>query len=235
MDGTLKPPEASELPASAANGGATTVLVAGGQDIFLEGLALLVGTLPRCVVVGTARDGAEVVELSQGLTPQVIVMDARLPTMGGADATTRVLAVRPEVAVVMVSTLADDDSLLAALRAGARGYVLKEAPKTELLRALEAAAHGDAYFGHMVAERVREVVCALTASVLPPFPLLTPREREVLTLVGKEMRNLEIARHLHVSPKTVRNHVSNILGKLEVRSRGEAAVKARQAGLCPRT
>lgn len=210
----------------------TTVLVVDDHELFVEGLALLVATVPSCRVVGVAHDGQQAVEMARELKPQVILMDARLPGLSGAEATARILADRPETAVVIVSMFADDDSVFRALRAGARGYVLKGATKAELGRAIEAAANGEAFFGHAVVERFRYFFSAPTSSAgALPFPDLTPREREVLTLVARDLHNAEIARRLQVTPKTVRNHVSNILGKLAVPSRNDAARQARAAGL----
>lgn len=212
--------------------GQTTVLVVDDHELFLEGLALLVGTVPSCRVVGVAHDGAQAVAMARELRPQVVLMDARLPGLSGAEATARIVADRPGTAVVIVSMFADDDSVFRALRAGARGYVLKGASKAELGRAIEAAANGEAFFGHAVVERFRHFFAAFPgAGFAVPFPELTPREREVLTLVARDLHNLEIARLLRVTPKTVRNHVSNILGKLEVTSRNDAARKARAAGM----
>lgn len=210
----------------------TTVLVVDDHELFLEGLALLVGTVPTCAVIGVAHDGPEAVELARRLRPEVVLMDARLPGLSGAEATARILADNPETAVVMVSMFADDESVFPALRAGARGYILKGASKSELSRAIEAAANGAAFFGHGVAERFRQYFSAPQSvrSVLP-FPELTLREREVLALLARDLHNLDIARQLEVAPKTVRNHVSNILSKLGVASRHDAARKARGAGM----
>jgi len=212
--------------------GVMTVLIADDHELILEGLALLVGTMSACQVVGVAHGGEEAVALATELRPQVILMDARMPGLTGAEAIARILAERPETAVVMVTMFVDDDSVFRALRAGARGYVLKGASKAELERAITAAAHGEALFNEAVVERFSRF---FTATDVPngarPFPDLTPREREVLALLAQGLKNHEIARHLQVTVKTVRNHVSNVLGKLGAKDRGEAAAQAREAGI----
>jgi len=212
--------------------GLVTVLIADDHELILEGLALLVGTMPACQVIGVAHGGQEAVALALELRPQVILMDARMPGLSGAEATARILAERPDTAVVMVTMFVDDDSVFRALRAGARGYVLKGASKAELERAITAAANGEALFDEAVVERFSRYFTATDASSgARPFPDLTPREREVLGLLAQGLKNHEIARHLQVTTKTVRNHVSNVLGKLGVQGRNEAAVRAREAGM----
>lgn len=212
--------------------GVMTVLIADDHELILEGMALLVGTMPSCQVVGLAHDGQEVVALATELQPQVILMDARMPGLSGAEATARILAERPDTAVVMVTMFVDDDSVFHALRAGARGYILKGATKAELERAITAAANGEALFDEEVVGRFSHYFAATDVSGgARPFPELTPREREVLALLAQGLKNHEIARHLQVTVKTVRNHVSNVLGKLGAEDRREAAVRAREAGM----
>lgn len=208
----------------------TTVLLADDHELFLEGLALLVGSMPGCEVVATAKGGARAVELAREHQPDVVLMDARMPDLSGAEATARIVAERPATAVVMVSMFADDESVFQALRAGARGYVLKGATKAELRRAIDAAAHGEALFDRAVVERFSRYFSASQAGAVP-FADLTSREREVLALIANGLTNNEIARRLNVTGKTARNHVSNVLGKLGVPSRVEAALRAREAGL----
>lgn len=210
--------------------GPTTVLVADDHELFLEGLALLVAAMPECEVVGMAHDGDEAVELARELRPRVVLMDARMPGLSGTEAAARIVAERPGAAVVMVTMFADDELVFRAMRAGAKGYVLKGATKAELQRAIQAAANGEALFDHDVVQRFSRYFSAASAAGALPYDL-TPREREVLSLLARGLSNPEIARHLLVTPKTVRNHVSSVLGKLGVASRHEAALKAREAGL----
>ena len=209
-----------------------SVLVADDHELFLEGLALLVASMPGYEVVGVAHDGYEAVDLARRLKPDVVLMDARMPGLSGAEATERLLAVHPEVAVVMVTMFADDESLFHALRAGATGYVVKGASLAELRRAIEAAANGEALLGQAVANRLGHYFTGgLGMGGALPFSELTAREREVLGLLAQGMTNAEIARRLDVTVKTARNHVSNVLGKLGVSTRSEAGLKAREAGL----
>jgi DNA-binding NarL/FixJ family response regulator len=188
--------------------------------------------MPGYEVVGVAHDGFEAVELARRFKPDVVLMDARMPGLSGAEATARVLAVHPHAAVVMVTMFADDESLFHALRAGATGYVVKGASLAELRRAIEAAANGEAFLGQGVASRIGRYFSAGTPSTgAQPFADLTRREHEVLDLLAEGMTNGEIARRLEVTVKTARNHVSNVLGKLGARTRTEAALKAREAHL----
>ncbi len=207
-----------------------SVLVADDHELFVEGLALLVGTMPGYEVVGVAHDGFEAVELARRFKPDVVLMDARMPGLSGAEATARVLAVHPHTAVVMVTMFADDESLFHALRAGATGYVVKGASLAGLRRAIEAAANGEAFLGQGVASRIGRYFSAGSPSAgVEPFADLTRREHEVLELLAEGMTNGEIARRLDVTVKTARNHVSNVLGKLGARTRTEAALKVKEA------
>ncbi|MBX3139210.1 MAG: response regulator transcription factor [Trueperaceae bacterium] len=207
-----------------------TVLVADDHELFLEGLSLLVAAMPGCEVVGTAHDGAQAVELAKRLSPRVVLMDARMPRLSGPEAIAHLVAELPGTAVVMVTMFADDELVFHAMRAGAKGYVLKGASKAELERAIMAAANGEALFDHDIVERFSRYFAAGAASGALPFDL-TPREREVLALLARGLRNPALARELRVTTKTVRNHVSNVIGKLGVSTRQEAAAKAREAGL----
>ncbi len=209
------------------------VLVADDHQLFREGVRALLGSLPpdRMTVVGEASSGAEALEQARVLEPDVVLMDVKMPDMNGIEATRRILAARPETGIVVVTMFDDDETVFAAMRAGARGYVLKGAGQAELVRAIEAVARGEALYGPKVAERiVRFFQVSRRDLPLAAFPDLTEREREVLDLIAAGSGNAAIARRLAISDKTVRNHVSNIFGKLQVTDRAQAMLRAREAG-----
>jgi DNA-binding NarL/FixJ family response regulator len=211
---------------------ALRLLIADDHPAFRAGLRLLLESLDDVEVVGEAATGAEVVELAVEHLPDVVVMDLQMPEVGGIEATRAIVARAPEVNVLVLTMFEDEDSVFAALRAGARGYVLKGAGQEELARAIRAIASGEAIFSPAIATRVIDFF-SRSRDDQPPkaFPELTDREREVLGLIAEGLPNPEIMRRLVLSPKTVRNHVSNILAKLQVRDRSEAIVRAREAGL----
>ncbi len=211
---------------------ALRLLIADDHPAFRAGLRLLLESLDDVEVVGEAATGAEVVELAVEHLPDVVVMDLQMPVVGGIEATRAIVARAPEVNVLVLTMFEDEDSVFAALRAGARGYVLKGAGQEELARAIRAIASGEAIFSPAIATRVIDFF-SRSRDDQPPqaFPELTDREREVLGLIAEGLPNPEIMRRLVLSPKTVRNHVSNILAKLQVRDRSEAIVRAREAGL----
>jgi DNA-binding NarL/FixJ family response regulator len=211
---------------------ALRLLIADDHPAFRAGLRLLLESLDDVEVVGAAATGAEVVEHALALRPDVVVMDLQMPGMGGIEATRAIVRQAPEVNVLVLTMFEDEDSVFAALRAGARGYVLKGAGQDELARAIQAIASGEAIFSPAIATRVIDFF-SRSLDDQPPqaFPELTDREREVLGLIAEGLPNPEITRRLVLSPKTVRNHVSNILVKLQVRDRSEAIVRAREAGL----
>ena len=211
----------------------TRVLTADDNASFREGLSALLLSAPDLEVVGEAGDGGEAVRLAAELQPDVVLMDLDMPGTSGIEATRRILDTSPHIAVLVVSMFEDDDSVFAALRAGARGYLLKGAPKAEILRAIRAVVSGEAIFGPTIAKRLIGYFAAPRPTSAPPeaFPELTEREREILALVAKHETNPEIARRLRLSPKTVRNHVSNIFAKLRVADRAAAIIRAREAGL----
>ncbi len=183
-------------------------------------------------VVAEAADGEEAVGVVTEHVPDVVLMDLRMPGVGGLEATTRIAAALPEVKVLVLTMDEDDHSVFAALRAGARGYLLKESDGLVVHRSIRAVAAGEAVFGAGVAARVVAYFSRpASAGGALPFPELTDREREVLTLLADGLDNTEIARRLFLSPKTVRNRVSDVLGKLHARSRAEAVALARDAGL----
>jgi DNA-binding NarL/FixJ family response regulator len=207
-------------------------LVADDHPVYREGLAALLGSVPGMEVVGTAATGEEAVDLAASVQPDVVVMDVRMPGLDGVEATRRITIHSPHIAVLILTMYEDDDTVFAALRAGARGYLLKGANQKEIVRAITAVADGQAIFGPAIAARVAEFFTAPPAAQQPhdAFPQLTAREREVLHLLAAGRSNAQIAQALFLSPKTVRNNVSNIFAKLHVADRAQAIVRAREAG-----
>jgi len=207
------------------------VLVVDDHPLYREGLAMAFETMENVEVVGQAADGATAVQLAASLAPDVVIMDLHLPGMSGVEATRQLLADRPDTRVLVLTMLEGDSSLFAAMRAGARGYVLKGADRAEIERALRTVAAGEVVFSSGVAASVTAWFRAGASSAQEPFPELTEREREVLDLVARGLTNAEIAARLVVSDKTVRNHVSNVFAKLHVANRSGAVARARDAGL----
>lgn len=208
------------------------VVIADDHPVFRDGLRGVLGSLPEMEVIAEAATGEEAVDAAISHQPDVVVMDLHMPGLTGIEATRRIVHQSPHVGVLVLTMFQDDASVFAAMRAGARGYLLKGADKAEIARAIEAIASGEAIFGPAIATRVIEFFSA--PQVLGPplvFPELTEREREVLDLIAQGHNNQAIARKLFVSPKTVRNHVSNIFAKLQVADRAQAIVRAREAGL----
>jgi DNA-binding NarL/FixJ family response regulator len=206
------------------------VLIADDHPAFRAGLRLMLTAADDIEVAGEAVDGEQVITLTVDLAPDVVVMDLRMPGLDGIEATRRLVATRPDLGVVVLTMFEDDESVFAAMRAGARGYVLKGAEQDEILRSIRAIAAGEAIFGASIARRVVDHFAAGTGSAKAAFPALTDREREVLELIAAGKGNAAIAHKLMLSLKTVRNHVSNIFGKLQVADRAAAIVKARDAG-----
>ena len=210
----------------------TRIVIVDDHPVFREGLAGTLAADPALTVVATCSDGAEAVATAQQLQPDVVVMDLHMPGLGGIEATRQIAAASPHIAVLVVSMLDDEDSVFAAVRAGARGYLLKGASGEEILRAVRSVAAGEAVFGPGVAERMLGYFAeSRSRPVAAALPELTDREREVLHLIAGGARNSEIAAQLFISPKTVRNHISNIFTKLHVADRAEAIAVARDAGL----
>ena len=207
------------------------VLVVDDHPLYREGLVTALSMLDGVDVVGEAGDGAQAVELALRLAPDVVVMDLNLPRLGGIEATRRITAELPGTAVLVLTMLEGDDALFAAMRAGARGYLLKGADRQEIARALETVANGEVVFSATLASRVLAWFARGGGNSALPFPELTEREREILDLVARGLTNGAIARRLVVSDKTVRNHVSNVFGKLHVADRAEAVARARDAGM----
>jgi DNA-binding NarL/FixJ family response regulator len=206
------------------------VVIADDHPVVRDGLSALLASVPSVTVAGVAATGHEAVHAAVTLRPDVLVMDIQMPGITGVAATREITRVAPGVAVLMLTMFDDDDSVFAAMRAGARGYVLKGAQQDEIIRAIQAVAAGDAIFGPGIARRVLGLVSAPPASGVP-FPGLTGKEREVLGLIAAGARNAEIARQMSIAPKTVANRISAIFSKLQVADRSEAIILARDAGL----
>ncbi|MFN2203659.1 MAG: response regulator [Caldilineaceae bacterium] len=207
------------------------VLIVDDHPVFRFGMNALIEAQKDMVVVGEAGTTETGVALATQLRPDVVLMDITMPDGNGIDATRRILQLAPEIAVLIV-TMLDDDTVLDAMQAGARGYLIKGAKGDETLRAIRAAANGEL----ILSSGAADLMAAYLASGLPPsldspFPELTPRETEILDYIAQGLTNSAIAEKLVLSPKTVRNHISNIFGKLQVANRNEAIVKAREAGL----
>jgi len=211
----------------------TRVLVADDHALFRAGMLAVLSDLPEVEVVGEADSGESALDQVARLDPDVVLMDLRMPGMGGLAATARISERHPRTRVVVLTMSEDPDSVFAALRAGARGYLLKESDADDVRRTLEAVTRGEAVFGARVAEQVVGFFAggAVGAAAAQPFPELTAREREVLELMAQGLDNASIARRLFLSEKTVRNRVSDVLAKLRARTRSEAVAKARDAGI----
>lgn len=208
------------------------ILIADDHALFREGLGALLLSVPDTEVVGEAATGEEAIARAAGLQPDVVLMDIQMPGINGIEATRRISRDSPHIGVIVVTMFEDDDSVFAAMRAGARGYVLKGADQDEILKVIRAVASGEAHFGPKIARRLMSFFSAPRAAApAEAFPDLTAREREVLDLIAQGRNNQEIARALYVSSKTVRNHISNIFSKLQVADRTQAIIRAREAGL----
>jgi len=206
------------------------IVLADDHPVVRGGLRALLGTIADFEVVGEAADGDAAVRETQLLRPDLVLMDVRMPGLGGVEATRRIREVAPETAVLVLTMYDDDATVLTAMQAGARGYLLKGAEQDEIVRAIRAVAVGEAIFGPEVARLVIEHFASGDGSARAAFPQLTDREREVLELIASGRGNATIAHDLTLSLKTVRNHVSNIFTKLQVSDRAAAIVKARDAG-----
>lgn len=218
---------------TAADGGPepVRVLVADDHPIFRDGLATLLGTQPGVAVVATAGDGAEAVALAAEHHPDVVVMDVQMPGMNGIDATRRLTETQPDVRVLVFTMGEEDGTVLAAMRAGARGYLVKGASQDEVARAISTVHAGGLVFGASLALRIADLLSGTSTPDRSAFPQLTERELEILDLIAAGKNNPQIASTLYLAPKTVRNNVSNILAKLQATDRAEAIIRARDAGL----
>lgn len=208
-----------------------TVVIADDLALQRFGFRMLLESQDDMTVVGEATGGSEAVRITAEQGPDVVLMDVRMPGLDGIEATRRLTRSGSAAAVVVLTMFEDDDSVFAAMRAGARGYLLKDAEQDEIERAIRAAAAGGAIFGPEIAQRVIAHFASGSGSTGAAFPSLTEREREVLEMVAAGKGNATIAHELMISLKTVRNHVSNIFTKLQVSDRSQAIVKAREAGL----
>jgi DNA-binding NarL/FixJ family response regulator len=208
------------------------VVLADDHPMVRYGITAVLADAPEVEVVGEASDGATLLAAVAEHRPDVVVTDLDMPGMTGAEATRELRQQHPDLAVLVLTLHDDDESLFAALRAGARGYLLKGADRAELVRAILSVAAGEAVYGPAVATRIVQFFTgAREEFAAQVFPELTDRERDVLSLLAQGSRNSEIATALGLSDKTVRNHVSNVLLKLQVPDRTAAALKARESGL----
>lgn len=208
------------------------VLIADDHPLFRKGMRSLLRTMPDVTLVGEAKSGPEAVELALAHQPDIVLMDLQMPGGSGLAATRELNRHSPNTRILVVTLFEDDDSIFAALRAGAHGYILKDADEEEMVRAIRAVGEGEAIFSPAIATRLMEYFASAQQQVPQElFPELTEREREILTLIARGVSNAAIAEQLVISLKTVRNHVSNIYSKLQVADRAQAAIRARDAGL----
>lgn len=218
---------------NAIEGEKLRIVLADDHPMFREGLMASLEAVEGFEVVGEASDGEEAVRMAERLQPDVILMDVSMPGMNGIEATREIVRQSPHIGILMLTMFDDDASVFSAMRAGARGYLLKGAHKQEIVRALQAVGGGEAIFSSAIARRMMFYFDSFQAQkpMESLFPELTEREREVLQWIAKGQDNASIARKLGLSLKTVRNHVSNLLNKLQVADRAQAILMAREAGL----
>jgi DNA-binding NarL/FixJ family response regulator len=216
------------------------VLIADDHPVVREGLSAIVDAEDDILVVGEAWDGNEAVRLAHQLRPDVVLMDLKMPNMDGVEAIERIRSEVPGTYILILTTYADDEFILAGIRAGARGYLLKDAPPDELVRAIRIVSQGESLLEPSVAAKVLDKLSALiNDGDSPPeskstqFPSLTPREQEILALLANGARNKDIADALFISERTVKVHVSSLMQKLDANTRTEAVAKAIQQGLIP--
>jgi DNA-binding NarL/FixJ family response regulator len=212
------------------------LLIADDHKLFREGLKALFSITEDIEIIGEAEDGDGVLKKCMDLRPDIILMDINMPGLNGIQATQRILENHPQTGIIMLTMLEDDASIFNAMLAGARGYLLKGADPNEVLSVIRAVAEGQALFGPAIAMRLMNYFRELSLRspslhINPAFPELTERELEVLRLISQGLNNQEIAQKLVLSPKTVRNHITNIFSKLQVADRAQAIVRAREAGV----
>jgi DNA-binding NarL/FixJ family response regulator len=208
-----------------------TVLIADDHPVFRKGLRALLASLPSTELIGEATNGEEAIELAEQLQPDVVLMDLQMPGGGGLPAIRQIVQTSPHIRILVVTMFEDDDSVFAAMRGGARGYVLKDMNDEDIERAILAVGNGEAIFSPAIAQRMMNFFSARPDLPVELFPELTESERNVLRLMAQGISNEAIAQQLSLSTKTVRNYVSNIFSKLQVADRAQAIVKARDAGL----
>ena len=207
------------------------ILLADDHTLFRAGLHALLNLFPDIAVVGEAATGEETITQAEALQPDIILMDIQMPGVNGVEATRRILHTSPNIGIIVVTMFEDNDSVFSAMRAGARGYILKEANEEEVLMAIRVVAQGEAIFGPAIARRLVYFFSQLDQQPAVALPELTQREREILDLIARGENNAEIAQYLVLSPHTVRNHISNIFSKLQVADRAAAIIRAKNAGL----
>lgn len=215
----------------------TRLLIVDDHTLFREGMCAILLNVPDIEVVGEAENGQEAIAQVKRLQPDVVLMDINMPDLNGIKATEQILRFRPDTGVIMLTMLENNDSLFAAMCAGARGYILKGSGKATMLKTIRAVATGEAHFGPGIATRLTaffqngRIEGQRASETAVPFPDLTNREQEILTRIAEGKNNHEIAEELNISVKTVSNHISNVFNKLHVTDRVQAIVKARQARL----
>jgi DNA-binding NarL/FixJ family response regulator len=211
---------------------AIRILLADDHRFFRNGVRVLLETVDGFEVVAETGNGEETTRAALEHKPDIILMDLQMPDMNGIETTRRIVRELPDIGIIIVTMFEDTDSVISAMRAGARGYILKDADEDELIRSIRAVASGEALFGPAIAKRLMNYITDVSpAASQRAFPELTDREREVLSQIAKNKTNQEIADVLGLTLKTVRNHVSSILAKLQVLDRHEAISRARAAGL----
>ena len=207
-----------------------TVLLADDHPMFRDGLKVAFATIEGIEVAAEASSGAQAVELAALHQPDVVIMDVNMPGINGIEATRRIVTMSPHIGVLVLTMFDEDENVFRAMRAGARGYLLKGAEQADIVRAVHAVARGEAIFGAALAQRLIGYFSAERGATVP-FAGLTDREREVLQLLARGKTNAQIAQELFLSTKTIRNHMSNVFAKLQVSDRAQAIIRAREAGL----